>query len=466
MTAVPFHQDPRAVRGFLHFSRIVAALICVVALVALTGYWWKLPRWIVVVSGDPPMAARSAIGFALSGAALLLGRAAGSWRLRLGSALSLIVLGVGAATLGEYVFAVDLGIDHALGSLSWDSGDSALQHMAGFIALALVLLGALGWLTSVRRWLWLREALAIALLAMAMTGLTSHGFALAGADHSLFGAVPIQTTLLLLLATLAWLCATPTRGLTRVATAATFGGAFARRLLLPALILPVAITYVFELLQSWLGMPQVLTFALMAVFSGGAVAWLIWWVALLLDKLERQRRESAQLRSDADTDSLTGLANRRAFDEALASLLQGHREHDTVFSLLMLDLDRFKSYNDDFGHLAGDEVLRITGRLLAAAVRPADVAARYGGEEFALLLPATDVVGAEEVAARVLEAFRAFAWPYRAITISIGVAPSVGGDDAVALIERADAALYEAKHSGRDRAVSAATPRPAASVAS
>lgn len=466
MTAVPFHQDPRAVRGFLHFSRIVAALICVVALVALTGYWWKLPRWIVVVSGDPPMAARSAIGFALSGAALLLGRAAGSWRLRLGSALSLIVLGVGAAMLGEYVFAVDLGIDHALGSLSWDSGDSALQHMAGFIALALVLLGALGWLTSVRRWLWLREALAIALLAMAMTGLTSHGFALAGADHSLFGAVPIQTTLLLLLATLAWLCATPTRGLTRVATAATFGGAFARRLLLPALILPVAITYVFELLQSWLGMPQVLTFALMAVFSGGAVAWLIWWVALLLDKLERQRRESAQLRSDADTDSLTGLANRRAFDEALASLLQGHREHDTVFSLLMLDLDRFKSYNDDFGHLAGDEVLRITGRLLAAAVRPADVAARYGGEEFALLLPATDVVGAEEVAARVLEAFRAFAWPYRAITISIGVAPSVGGDDAVALIERADAALYEAKHSGRDRAVSAATPRPAASVAS
>ncbi len=462
---MPIHQDPRAVRGFLHFSRIVAVLTCVFSLAVLAGYWWDLPRWTTVVSGNPPMTANAAIGFALSGAALLFSHASRWWRIGAGSVLSLVVLGIGLATIAEYIFAVDLGIDHGLGSLTSHVGGLAHRRMTELGAVALISLGGMGLLVSVRRYLWLREALAIVLLAIAMTVLASHGVALAGTDNSLFIEVPVQTTLLLLLVTLGWLSATPTAGLTRVATAATFGGAFARRLLLPALMLPVVFTYVFELLQSWLGIPEVLTFALMAVFSGGTVAWLIWWGALLLDQLERQRSESAQLRNDADTDVLTGLANRRAFDDAITSLLLGHREQDTVFSLLMLDLDKFKSYNDGFGHLAGDQVLRITGHLLGAAVRPADVAARYGGEEFALLLPATDVLRAEEVATRVLEAFRAFAWPHRAVTISIGVAQSAVGDDATALIERADAALYEAKRTGRNRIVTAATSLLATSVA-
>lgn len=466
MTTVPFHQDPRIVRGFQHFSRIVAALMCVVALTALGGRWWGLSWLATVVSGNPPMTAHVAIGFALSGAALWSSHPKGRWRTGVGAVLSLVVLGIGLAALGEHVFALGLGIDRGFGNVATSSSVLPPRRMTELVAVAMALLGGLGLLASVRRCLWLREALAITLLAIAMTGLASHGIALAGTDNSLFSQVPIQTTLLLLLATLGWLCATPAAGLTRVATAATLGGAFARHLLLPALMLPVVFTYVFELLQSWLGMPEVLTFSLMAVFSGGTVAWLIWWVAVLMDKLERQRRESERLRTDADTDILTGLANRRAFDEAITSLLQGHREHDTVFSLLMLDLDKFKSYNDAFGHLAGDEVLRITGHLLGAAVRPADLAARYGGEEFALLLSGTDAVSAGEVAARVLKAFRTFAWPHRAVTISIGVAQSAAGDDAAALIERADAALYEAKNTGRDRAVSVAASLSTASVAS
>ncbi len=456
MTTVPFHQNPRVVQGFLNFSRIVAALMCVVALVALAGGWWGLPRWTAVVSWNLPMTANVAVGFALSGAALLLRRAVGWWQIRLGPSLSLIVLGIGVATLAEYVFAVDLGFDRGLGSLASHSGGPAQRRMTEVVAVALVLLGGLGLLTSVRRWLWLREALAVALLALAMIGLVAHDFASSSMGNSLFGQVPIQTTLLLLLATLGWLSATPTTGLTRVATAATLGGAVARRLLLPALLLPAVFAYLFKLLRIWLSVPDGLAVALMAVFSGGAMMWLIWWVALLLDKLERRRREADQLRTDADTDILTGLANRRAFDNALTRLLHGHREHDTVFSLLLLDLDRFKSFNDDFGHLAGDEALRITGRLLGAAVRPSDLAARYGGEEFVLLLPATDAVTAGEVAVRVLNAFRAVAWPHRAVTISIGVAQAAPGDDAVGLIQRADAALYEAKDTGRDRAVTAA----------
>lgn len=446
-------------RAFLAFSRVAGWLMVATGLMVLASQWLNLSPLSAALPGKASTSTHGAIAMCLSGGALLLTRASGWRRVWLGPLLSLTVLGLGMGTLVEHVLVVDLGVERDLARAS----DRVPRRMTELVAAAMVLLGVLGVLVSARRYLWLRELIALVLLAMAMTGLASHGITLAGADNSLFGRMPIHTTVMLLLATLGWLSATPTVGLTRVTTAATVGGAFARRVLLPALLLPIAFTYLFQMFQTWWNLSQVLAVALMAVFSGGAVAWLIWWVALLLDKLERQRHESARLRTDADTDALTALPNRRAFDMALDHLLQGHRERDTVFSLLMLDLDRFKSYNDDFGHLVGDEVLRITGRLLDVTVRPEDMAARYGGEEFALLLPATDAASAVEVAQRVLEAFRDFAWPHRAVTASIGVAQSVPGDDAAALISRADAALYAAKDAGRD-CVKAASPDNASTV--
>jgi len=455
MIAVPFHQDPRVVRGFIVFSRVVATLMIVVSLAALTPWWWSVGPLTKLLPEQLSMKVHAAIGFAFSGSGLLLSQGTGYARPRLASWLSLAVIGIGLAALAEYVWSVDLRVGQLVDDSLARQSASLSARMAELVAVALVLLGGLGLLVSTRRWLYLRDGLAVALLGIAITGMASYGIALADKDSVLFNRVPVYSTFLLLLATLGWIASSPTTGLTRVATANTLGGAFARRLLLPALLLPVFFAFVFEVLQSWLGLPQALAFAFVALFSGGAVAWLVWRVATLLDKLERQRRESALLRNDADTDALTGLANRRAFDEALINLLRGQREHDARFSLLMLDLDRFKTYNDAFGHVAGDEVLRITGHLLSAALRPTDLAARYGGEEFALLLPDTDVTRAGEVAARILDAFRGFAWPRRAVTISIGVAQSASGDDALALIQRADAALYEAKNSGRDRATTA-----------
>ncbi len=455
MIEVPFHQDSQVVRGFIRFSRAIAVLMIAVALVVLAAWWSDARLLTAVVPGQRSMKINTAIGFALSGSALLLSHGSGRLRSRLSLWLSLAVMGIGLATLAEYAWSLDIGIDHWLDDSLARQSDPLSGRMAELVATAFVLLGGLGVLVSARHWPYLREGLAVVLLAIAMTGLASYGFALAGRDSGPFNRVPTYTTLLLLLATLGWIASTPTIGLIRVTTADTLGGAFARRLLLPALLLPVAVAFVFEMLQSRLGLSEALAFSFVALSSGGAVAWLVWWVATLLDMLERQRRKSALLRNDADTDTLTGLANRRAFDDALANLLRGQREHDALFSLLMLDLDRFKSYNDDFGHLAGDEVLRITGHLLGDALRPSDLAARYGGEEFALLLPDTDATQADEVAARILDAFRAFAWPQRAVTVSIGVAQSATNDGATALIRRADAALYDAKHAGRNQAVSA-----------
>ncbi|MGB5940947.1 MAG: GGDEF domain-containing protein [Rhodanobacter sp.] len=458
MAIVPFHHDLGVVQGFLRFSRAIALLVCAVALVVLAGWWWDRPLLTTVWPGQAAMTANAAIGFVLSGSSLLLSQHYPPGRPNFSRGLSLAVLAIGAVTLAEYWWATDLGIDYLIGGPPAHGSGRWPGRMGEPVAVGFVLLGGLGLLLPVRHWLYLREGLAVGLLAIAMSGLASYGIALAGRSDLSFGRMPIHTALLLLLATLGWLSATPTLGLTRVATADTLGGVLARRLLLPALLLPALFAFVFQLLWSWLGPPETLAFVFMALFSGGVAAGMVWSAANLFDKLERQRRESIELRNDAGTDILTGLANRRALDEVLAGLLRSQREHDRMFSLLMLDLDRFKAFNDEFGHLAGDQVLRITGQLLRATLRPSDLAARYGGEEFVLLLPETDVAGANEVATRVLDAFRDFAWPYRAVTVSIGVAQAAVADGSEDLIRRVDAALYDAKHAGRDQAVTVVVP--------
>jgi diguanylate cyclase (GGDEF)-like protein/PAS domain S-box-containing protein len=177
---------------------------------------------------------------------------------------------------------------------------------------------------------------------------------------------------------------------------------------------------------------------------------------LAADALNSTARELAVL---AATDSLTGLGNRRRFDEVIAAEWLRARRDGSSLSLLMIDVDRFKSYNDTFGHRRGDEVLREVARVIRAhARRPADFPARYGGEEFALILPATEVEGAMLVAEDIRRGVAGLAIahagsPRGVVSVSIGVAASLGDAQGAAetLVEAADAALYQAKRSGRDR---------------
>ncbi len=180
-------------------------------------------------------------------------------------------------------------------------------------------------------------------------------------------------------------------------------------------------------------------------------------------KLLEQRLEEAnrQLRVLVRQDGLTGLGNRRHFDEVLGTEYRRAMRDGEPLSLIMVDVDRFKTFNDMYGHPAGDACLRGVGGALAGALRrPADLAARYGGEEFAVLLPCTDESGALATAGRIQEAMRAAAVPHAGsefgvVTLSMGITVLVAGGASAgpaALVEAADAALYVAKRSGRNTA--------------
>ncbi|MFZ0160073.1 MAG: GGDEF domain-containing protein [Kineosporiaceae bacterium] len=161
----------------------------------------------------------------------------------------------------------------------------------------------------------------------------------------------------------------------------------------------------------------------------------------------------------AATDSLTHLANRRAFDATMAALERAWRERSQPFALVLVDIDYFKSVNDRFGHQVGDQVLKAVAAALGACAPAGSMAARYGGEEFALLLPSTTTAEAAMVAERTREAMNGIERPVR-ISASFGVAAvPEDAEDADTVIRAADAALLRAKAMGRDR-VAVAEPAP------
>jgi len=172
-----------------------------------------------------------------------------------------------------------------------------------------------------------------------------------------------------------------------------------------------------------------------------------------------------KLRKLSTLDGLTGIANRRRFDdELLRTWRRGQRESSPV-ALILMDIDHFKAFNDHYGHLAGDDCLRRVAQVLAQNVkRPFDLVARYGGEEFAVLLPDTAAFGALQVAenlrqaVEVLNIANSHANAVRRVTISGGVAAAVPKSESqpACLIAAADACLYRAKREGRNRVVSAA----------
>ena len=175
----------------------------------------------------------------------------------------------------------------------------------------------------------------------------------------------------------------------------------------------------------------------------------------VFERTEELRQLTKNLEALSLTDSLTNLPNRRAFDQRMAIEWQRTLRYGSPLSVMLLDIDHFKRFNDDFGHQTGDDVLAKVAELIAEAVRTTDFASRYGGEEFVVILPSSDVADALPIAERVCEQIAQYKWDKRQVTVSIGVAHYHGQASIQELIEQADQALYRAKDEGRNRVVSA-----------
>ncbi|MBI5900733.1 MAG: diguanylate cyclase [Rhodocyclales bacterium] len=184
-----------------------------------------------------------------------------------------------------------------------------------------------------------------------------------------------------------------------------------------------------------------------------------------LRNITAQKLAEDELQLRATRDGLTGVANRRCFDEALHSEWRRASRESNVLSLLMIDVDFFKRYNDAYGHQAGDQCLRSVATAMSDAVkRSSDAVARYGGEEFAVLLPSTEAAGALIVAQRICSAVADLRLPHAEseaagyVTVSIGVACMTVSRESLPadLVALADGALYQAKREGRNQALLAA----------
>jgi len=245
---------------------------------------------------------------------------------------------------------------------------------------------------------------------------------------------------------------------------------FALRFVLPGLVLGTGLMLVWATLQAQdlIGASPLLA---APVFTGSGLSW--WWAlwlrvvfnasawpfaAALLYLFSSLGRHRAELEALVRTDRQTGLCNRREFMNRLGLESHRHERSGQAMSLIMIDLDHFKRINDTHGHPAGDVVLAHVGALIRAALRQhVDVAARMGGEEFAVLLPDTDLAGADRVARKLGAALRmanfSFDGQPLTVTLSAGVAQARGGQGDRAL-RVADANLYKAKQAGRNQVVS------------
>jgi diguanylate cyclase (GGDEF)-like protein len=451
-----------AANAMTKLAPIAAWTMLVVASLVLLGWCLQIPALTRLMTIAPSMKAPTAIAFIASGLALL-----GCARVGRGGLAcvlpNLLVLLIGSLSILEHTSGATLFIDQLFADPEALARGNPPGRMPQMTAIGLVLLAAQGLLVSQQRAPRLCHLLAGVLLSLGAFALTLAGYSY---QMGVIQMLPVSppTAILFLLATLGWLVLQQPMGIMRVAFADSPGTVLLKRAGIPALLMPPVLAIAIRAAEHLLNWTHTEVVAAVGYLSGVGACAMVVGMAWLLHHLDEQQQKARRFHDAAYTDALTGVTNRRGFDEAIEHLLQGHRGTDHGFTMLMLDLDHFKNFNDDFGHLAGDEALQITGQILLESLRPQDIAARFGGEEFAVILPGTEMAGGRRAAQRLLQAFRTHDWPYRKVTVSIGIANSHPDDTAATLIARADEALYAAKSGGRDRACEAAVGPPASGL--
>jgi len=441
--------DSGTLRTLRLFSLSVGGTAAVIGGLALIGGWgFDAVSLQGVLPSLSAMKANTALGIATLGTGLALNGGGRSGRIA-GGAMAGLALVIGMTTLAENALGWNAGIDELL----WrDTGTPLTAHPgrpASATALMITLL-SVAQLCGRHPALHVAKttgALVAALIAWAsLSGYVFGSQALREVPS--FSSVALLTATAMLLLAIGTLAVDPVSWPIRTALAKGTGGTVCRWLLPPAVLAPPLLGWFLSHVGTADSYPDAFRWALYSVASSLGSVSLILLLAHRIALLDAERTFATEM---SLRDPLTGLANRRAFEPFLLESFNLAKRHKHPLSLALLDIDHFKSYNDDYGHPTGDELLRSLGRLLTSVARETDLVARIGGEEFAVVLPETDLAGAKVIAERMRAAMERSVFFRRTVTLSIGVAAMTREiTEPFMLVAACDNELYRAKAAGRN----------------
>lgn len=427
-------------------------VLVVSGVVLAVGWGLDVAEFRGPLPGFPTMKPNAALGLIGLGGSLVLGQLRPMRGFPIGPAAALsavLPVAIGAATLVEYLFGWNSPLDQLLFADPEASQVSFPGRPAPVTALSLLLLGLSLLNFHGRRWH--RIATACSLSALLLVCGVFNGYLLARSNPMVlarFGSVAPHTAAAFFLIAIGAMAARPDAWPASTVFAQGVGGVVCRWLLPPAVLAPPALGWLLSDAAMTGRHDTAVNWALYSVFSSAGSVALILLLASRIELLDSERAAATAL---SRHDPLTGLANRRAFDDFLFQAFARAQRYGRRLSLLTIDVDYFKKYNDAFGHPAGDEVLKIIARTFTDAARESDLVARTGGEEFAIVLPETDVPGARALGERIRAEIASLSQFRRPITVSVGLAmlsrttPTVS-----ALVKEGDTALYCAKKAGRN----------------